>query len=250
MNIERLKKAKKQNKMTFEELSLKSGVPLSTIYDIFRGVTTAPRVDTLEQLEKALGLKDGSEEMNIDIEKWKRAKQDKNLSYDDLVKITGLSRSTITNIFCGYVDLPRFETVRIIEKALGLSGEEKPIAKNHEPSDSEKQLLAAYGKLPPNLQGYLVDTSEKLVQAYSGNAIPTQNKSVNAETMSTIDYLVQAKKAKKITLQEISDKSGIPKRTVDDIFSGHTETPRLDTVEALVNALGLKLVLEDTNNEQ
>lgn len=56
VDIEMLKAAKKKCKMTFDELSERSGIPLSTIYDIFRGVTTSPRVDTMEALEKALGL--------------------------------------------------------------------------------------------------------------------------------------------------------------------------------------------------
>lgn len=56
INIERLKQAKKQKNMTFEELSQKSKIPLSTIYDIFRGITTAPRIDTMQAIEKALGL--------------------------------------------------------------------------------------------------------------------------------------------------------------------------------------------------
>ena len=58
VNIEILKKAKKEKKMTFEQLSDKSGVPLSTLYDLFRGVTTAPRIDTMQAIESALGIRD------------------------------------------------------------------------------------------------------------------------------------------------------------------------------------------------
>lgn len=47
------------------------------------------------------------------------------------------------------------------------------------------------------------------------------------------------KKEKKMTLQDISDISNIPKRTVDDIFAGVTKNPRTDTVEAIEKALGL-----------
>ena len=56
VDIDLLKKAKKSKKMTFEELSAKSDVPISTIYDIFRGVTTAPRIDTMERINKALDI--------------------------------------------------------------------------------------------------------------------------------------------------------------------------------------------------
>ena len=58
--------------------------------------------------------------MGLQLNEWKNAKKKLNLSYDDLAKMTGYSRSTITNIFCGYIDLPRHETVQAIEKALGL----------------------------------------------------------------------------------------------------------------------------------
>lgn len=58
MDIERLKTAKTKQNITYDELSAKSGVPVSTIYDLFRGVTTAPRVDTLQAIERALGLSD------------------------------------------------------------------------------------------------------------------------------------------------------------------------------------------------
>lgn len=56
VNVEMLKKAKKEKKMTFEQLSEKSGIPLSTLYDLFRGVTTAPRIDTMQAIERALGI--------------------------------------------------------------------------------------------------------------------------------------------------------------------------------------------------
>ena len=57
----------------------------------------------------------------LNVERLKKAKKEKKLSYDELAVLTGLSRSTITNIFCGYIDLPRHETVQAIERALGLA---------------------------------------------------------------------------------------------------------------------------------
>ena len=62
MDIARLKQAKKELKITYEQLSQRSGVPLSTIYDIFRGVTTSPRIDTMQAIERALGLSEWSAE--------------------------------------------------------------------------------------------------------------------------------------------------------------------------------------------
>ena len=68
--------------------------------------------------------------MAIDIEKWKKAKKEKRLSYDDIAAMTGYSRSTITNIFCGYIDLPRHETIQAIERALGLDAPAETTADN------------------------------------------------------------------------------------------------------------------------
>ncbi len=49
----------------------------------------------------------------------------------------------------------------------------------------------------------------------------------------------QRKKELKLTNQKISDISRIPKRTIEDIFSGVTKFPRADTLEAIEKALGL-----------
>lgn len=48
------------------------------------------------------------------------------------------------------------------------------------------------------------------------------------------------KKQLKITLDELSEKSGIPKRTIEDIFRGATKNPRIDTIQAIERALGLE----------
>lgn len=75
----------------------------------------------------------------MDIERLQQARKEKKLSYDDLAKLTGYSRSTITNIFCGYIEFPRHETIQGLERALGLEEKE-----NRPPSDmteSEKELF-------------------------------------------------------------------------------------------------------------
>jgi transcriptional regulator with XRE-family HTH domain len=81
--------------------------------------------------------------MAIDIEKWKKAKKEKKLSYDDLAAMTGYSRSTITNIFCGYIDLPRHETIQAIERALGLD----TVVPAPETSEEERRLVALLNEL-------------------------------------------------------------------------------------------------------
>ncbi len=57
--------------------------------------------------------------------------------------------------------------------------------------------------------------------------------------MQNLQFYKNRKKQLKLTNQAISDLSGIPKRTVEDFFSGTSENPRIDTVEAIERALGL-----------
>ena len=85
----------------------------------------------------------------VNIERLKQAKKEKNLSYDDLATMTGYSRSTITNIFCGYIEFPRHETIEAIERALGLNEEKKPYA---ELTENEKALLELFNQIPAEQQ--------------------------------------------------------------------------------------------------
>ena len=55
-NIELLKSKRRELKMTFDELSIKSGIPKRTLENIFHGITPHPRVDTMQAIEQALDL--------------------------------------------------------------------------------------------------------------------------------------------------------------------------------------------------
>ena len=55
--------------------------------------------------------------------------------------------------------------------------------------------------------------------------------------------LTEMKSRKKImglTFQDISERSGVPKRTIEDIFAQRTVSPRIDTIEAIEEALQIK----------
>lgn len=56
MNIPQLKSFMREHKITYEELSHKSGISISTIKKIFAGISQYPRIDTMEAIERALGL--------------------------------------------------------------------------------------------------------------------------------------------------------------------------------------------------
>lgn len=60
MDLERWKQLKKEQKMTFSELSKKSQIPKRTLEDIFAGRTTDPRTTTVEAIERALGINEKS----------------------------------------------------------------------------------------------------------------------------------------------------------------------------------------------
>lgn len=55
------------------------------------------------------------------IKELQEERQRQGMTYDELARITGYSKSTITNIFREYVKFPRADTMQAIEKALGFS---------------------------------------------------------------------------------------------------------------------------------
>ena len=57
-NLEVWKKRKKELKITLDEIAESTGISISTIKDIFRGATYAPRIDTVQSIEQVLGLSD------------------------------------------------------------------------------------------------------------------------------------------------------------------------------------------------
>lgn len=56
MNLEKLKKRKKELKITNKELADRSGVPLSTVNKIFSGATKSPQYQTILALETVLAM--------------------------------------------------------------------------------------------------------------------------------------------------------------------------------------------------
>lgn len=54
MNLEEMKRKKKELHLTCREISSRSGIPLGTVQKVFGGVTVSPRYETLLALEKVL----------------------------------------------------------------------------------------------------------------------------------------------------------------------------------------------------
>lgn len=53
-----------------------------------------------------------------------------------------------------------------------------------------------------------------------------------------LDKLNQFKKESGKTIRQVSEESGIPVGTLNKLFSGQTQNPKLDTVREVVHALG------------
>lgn len=56
MQVAEIKCYLKKNKITYEELSSRSGIPVGTLKNIFSKCTINPRIDTMQAIEEALGL--------------------------------------------------------------------------------------------------------------------------------------------------------------------------------------------------
>lgn len=56
MEIQAIKAHLKAVGMTYEDLSVRSGIPVNTLKNIFRGKTRNPRIDTMQAIEAALEL--------------------------------------------------------------------------------------------------------------------------------------------------------------------------------------------------
>ena len=58
MEIIELKKFMKEQGITYEMLAKKAGISIGTVKYIFSGRTSNPRIDTMQAIEKALGIKE------------------------------------------------------------------------------------------------------------------------------------------------------------------------------------------------
>lgn len=62
MDLELWKKTKKQKKLTIEEIAKRANLPKGSVQNIFCGYVPNPRIDTVQKIERALGLGGWTEE--------------------------------------------------------------------------------------------------------------------------------------------------------------------------------------------
>lgn len=81
MDIKKLKETRRRKKITFPELANLSNVPVRTLENIFSGRTPHPRIDTMQAIERALGLIDGGSPLdNAKVEQTLTEKEQRLLS--------------------------------------------------------------------------------------------------------------------------------------------------------------------------
>lgn len=68
--------------------------------------------------------------------------------------------------------------------------------------------------------------------------------------MFWLDKLNQMKKKSGMTTDEISEKSKVPKGTLNKIFAGQTKGPQLGTIKAVVHCMGYTLDDLDDGSEK
>ena len=78
--------------------------------------------------------------MNIDLDLWKKRKQELHLTFDELAEISNVSRRQLLYLFKGEGKNTGIETVKRIERALGLDNE-IPTIPDYTPSEEEKQIF-------------------------------------------------------------------------------------------------------------
>lgn len=60
MDLDLWKKKRKELGLRYEDLAKLAGISKRSVEDIFRGHTTKPRIDTVEAIERALGINEKS----------------------------------------------------------------------------------------------------------------------------------------------------------------------------------------------
>lgn len=112
----------------------------------------------------------------LQLEKWKKQKKALKLTFDDLSKVTQISRRQLQYLFKGEIDNPRIETVQAIERALGLAptftDEERALGAGQEKtvlSQEEWEWLEQMEELKQKKGATAVKVIQDMIRAYIDN---------------------------------------------------------------------------------
>ena len=90
----------------------------------------------------------------INLELWNAKRRELKKSLADIAKETEISISTIKDIFRGATTDPRIETVKRIERALGLDEKKNP---PDDLSEGEKLLIELFNRVPDEKKQLVLD---------------------------------------------------------------------------------------------
>jgi transcriptional regulator with XRE-family HTH domain len=108
----------------------------------------------------------------VNLQLWNFERKKQKITLEMLSKKTGISLSTIKEIFRGATTDPRLETVQRIEKALNIKSETKN--ENDNLTKNEKELLTAFRLLNNSMQGYIIQMVKSAVTMQESQ-ITTEN---------------------------------------------------------------------------
>lgn len=80
-----------------------------------------------------------------------------------------------------------------------------------------------------------IDTMEKICNALLLN----DNTPFEQRVYKDVSIYKQILKQRKMTYEQLSTMSGVPKQTISKIFSGQTQNPRTDTIALIEETLGI-----------
>ncbi len=96
----------------------------------------------------------------MDIKIIKSELRKRHINYDKLAEMTGISKSAIAKIMCGYAKNPRHETMTAIEDALNMA-ETTPLVARYL-SEDEEELIGAYKNLSPKNKSLVKELAKAL----------------------------------------------------------------------------------------
>lgn len=201
LKIEEIKEYLKVNKITYKELSDKSGIPESTLKNLFSGATTNPRIATMRAIEQALGLTlqyanivapEQLTTIRMTGKDLNNIRKQKKISFEQLSELSGIPKSTIEKVLLEITPHPRIDTIEAIESALEI----------------QRQSISPI-------------SSDKITEL-------------------DLPLYKRIKKEKKMTIADIAAAANLPKGTVQNIFCGYIPHPRIDTIKAIEYALGIE----------
>lgn len=211
IDIDLWNRRRKELKLSLYDIAEATQIGISTIKDIFRGKRPTPRIDTVEAIEKVLGITRELQQPSNDTPKKERQPSEEvaalkahvrkmGITYPELAEQSGIPLQTIQKIFCGLTQHPRIDTMQALQQACDYEPPKPPLKK--EVFESEKH---------PKTKELDLEISE--IKAYI--------------------------RANGITYAKLSEMTGLSVSTITKIFGGFAKYPRADTLRLITNALGL-----------